>query len=277
MADRPRTPMSYIFLITVLYVLQGINLGIAGSLPLFLVAHGATWKDRGTFNFVYYPFSFKLLWAPLTDVLYSKRFGRRKSWLIPIQLAMAGILILLSFYVQSFITNVRVVQLSAFFITIVLLTATQDICVDGLSISLFTATNPQWTSTTQTVGQTFGRFLGSSFLMTFESANFTNRYIREPLSLSPKSSGLFSIEQFIRFQAVALLIVTTSIALFFPEKKKVRVTEDEEKDQLSLIETYFSIVKLFKKKCVQQITLISLLSPMGMVAVNYMTHWSLVR
>ncbi|CAF4937852.1 unnamed protein product, partial [Rotaria sp. Silwood1] len=56
-----------------------LTLGLTGTLPLILVAHGATWKDRGTFNFAFYPFSFKLIWAPLIDALYSKRFGRRKS------------------------------------------------------------------------------------------------------------------------------------------------------------------------------------------------------
>ncbi|CAF4247079.1 unnamed protein product [Rotaria sp. Silwood2] len=225
-----------------------LTLGLTGSLPLILVAQGATWKDRGTFNFAFYPFSFKLIWAPLIDALYIKRFGRRKSWLVPIQLSMAGILLLLSFYVESFITNLRIILLTMIFIFLVFLTATQDICVDGLAITLFSVTNPQWASTSQTVGQTFGRFLGSSFLLTFESANFTNRFIRKPLSLPSAASGLFTVEQFIRSAALAIIVVTTCLILFLREKEDVSVSNGEETESLSLLETYLSIWKLFKKK-----------------------------
>jgi PAT family acetyl-CoA transporter-like MFS transporter 1 len=276
MAIIRHTSLSRICLILVLYLLQGINLGLAGSIPLFLIAAGATWKDRGTFNFAFYPFSLKLIWAPLTDTLYSVRFGRRKSWLVPIQLSVAGLFLLLSFYLESFIATNRVVLLTIIFFAIVFFTATQDICVDGLAISLFSATNAQWASTSQAVGQTMGRFIGSSFLLTLESANFTNRYIRQPLSLPPQTSGLFSLQQFVRTVALAFLIVTTCLAVFFREKQQVSTNNDEETSSLSLIETYLSIFRLFKKKCMRQLTLVSLLAPLGTVATGYMTQLALI-
>ena len=277
MASKSRTSVSSIFLVFSLYVLQGVNLGLTASVPLFLLDRGATWKDRGTFNFVYYPFSFKLLWAPLIDTLYSERFGRRKSWLIPIQVGMAGILLLLSFYIDSFLNVAGIAWLTAVFFAIVFLTATQDICVDGLAITLFAATNPQWASTSQTVGQTLGRFTGFSFLLTFESANFTNRFIREPLSLPLTASGLISIEQFVRLIAVAFLIVTVCLTLFLREKPENVDENGEETNRFSLKQTYLSMVMLCKMKCIQQLSLVSLLAPLGMVATNYMTSLSLVR
>ena len=216
-----------IALILTLYFLQGMNLGIVGSIPFFLVARGATWKDIGTFNFALYPFSLKLLWAPLIDVLYIPRFGRRKSWLVPIQLSTGVILLILSFFMESLIARRDVLWLTVIFFGIIFLTATQDICVDGLAITLFTATNPQWTSTSQTVGQTLGRFFGFSFLLTFESANFTNTYIRAPLSLSPQNSGLFTLQQFLQFAAGAFLISTILLTFFFREKKEVIIVNGE--------------------------------------------------
>jgi PAT family acetyl-CoA transporter-like MFS transporter 1 len=262
----------------VLYILQGMNLGLTNSIPLFLIYYGATWKDRGTFNFAAYPFSLKLLWAPLIDVLYITRFGRRKSWLIPIQLITAGMFLLLSFYVQSLIVKKNVILLTIIFFVIILLTATEDICIDGLAITLFAVTNPQWASTSQTVGQTFGRFLGSSFLLTFESANFTNKFIRKPLSLPLQQSGLFSLEQFIRFVAVTFLIVTILLLLFVRENEQISKNNNgQQLNEFSLKKTYLSIFKLLKKKCIRQLTLISLLSPIGHVAVSYMTQLSLLR
>jgi len=266
-----QTSLLSICLILILYLLQGLSLGIITSMPIFLSTHGATWKDQTTFNFVYYPFSFKLLWAPLIDAIYSVRFGRRKSWLMPIQLSLAAIFILLSFYVESFINTGRIVLLSMIFFVAIFLVASQDICVDGLAITLFTSTNPQWASTAQQLGQTIGRLLGFSFLLIFESANFTNKYIRTPLSLPHQTSGLFSFEQFIRWTGVACFIVTISIAIFFHEKK-----ESEDITKLSLGETYISMWKLLKKTCIRQLILISLLSPIGLVAIQFMTRVTLI-
>ncbi|CAF1530872.1 unnamed protein product, partial [Adineta steineri] len=132
------------------------------------------------------------------------------------------------------------------FFIIVFLTASEDICVDGLAITLFAVSNPQWASTSQAIGQTFGRFLGSSFLLTFESANFTNRFIRKPLSLPYQTTGLFSLVHFVRFVAVAFLIVTVCLIIFVREKEETLDTNGTQTNNLSLIQTYLSIIKLFK-------------------------------
>ena len=167
--------------------------------------------------------------------------------------------------------------LTVFFCPLIFLTATQDISVDGLAISLFAATNPQWASTSQTVGQTIGRFTGFSVLLTLESANFTNRFIREPLSLLSKTSGLFSIEQFLRFEAFTVLVVTLCLMIFLREKSEQFDENGEKTNRFTLKETYLSMVKLCKMKCIQHVSLVSLRAPIGMVATNYMTSLSLVR
>jgi hypothetical protein len=112
--------------------------------------------------------------------------------------------------------------------------------------------------------------------LAFESANFTNRFIREPLSLPPQTSGLFSLKQFVLFAALAFLIVTACLMLFFREKKEVSIVNGEETSRLSLFQTYLSILKLFKKKCMRELTLVSLLAPIGLVAVDSMTRVVLV-
>ncbi|CAF0914981.1 unnamed protein product [Adineta ricciae] len=277
MARGTHVALSSIFLILILYFLQGLNIGLATSIPIFLAVRGANWAHQSIFSFVYYPFSLKLFWAPLIDTIHIPRFGRRKTWLIPIQLCIVAILLLLSFYVDSFVTAGHVVWLAVMFFGIILLTASQDICVDGLAITLFSATNPQWTSTSQNVGQTLGHFSGFSFLLTLESANFTNKYIRQPLSLPFQAYGLFSLEHFIRFAALAFLVVTVSVAIFFHEKKEVALTNKEDAHPLTISETYISVIKLFKKKCMRQLAIISILAPAGLVATTYMTRVSLTK
>lgn len=69
--DFPKAPRSYkaelssILLLLFLYVLQGIPLGLAGSIPLILQSKNVSYTDQAFFSFVFWPFSLKLLWAPL--------------------------------------------------------------------------------------------------------------------------------------------------------------------------------------------------------------------
>ena len=68
-----------------LYILQGIPLGLGSAVPLVLINRSVPYKDQAKFSFAGYPFSMKLIWAPLVDSVYVARFGRRKSWLVPTQ------------------------------------------------------------------------------------------------------------------------------------------------------------------------------------------------
>lgn len=72
-----RGELGNVLLLLFLYVLQGIPLGLAGSIPLILQSKSVSYKDQAFFSFVFWPFSLKLLWAPLVDALYFSKFGRR--------------------------------------------------------------------------------------------------------------------------------------------------------------------------------------------------------
>ena len=72
-----RGELGNVLLLLFLYVLQGIPLGLAGSIPLILQSKTVSYKDQAFFSFVFWPFSLKLFWAPLVDALYFSRFGRR--------------------------------------------------------------------------------------------------------------------------------------------------------------------------------------------------------
>jgi PAT family acetyl-CoA transporter-like MFS transporter 1 len=84
-----------------LYLLQGIPLGLTSSLPLLLSSRKVSYSDQGKFSFAFYPFSMKLLWAPVVDSIFVRSFGRRKSWLIPVQYLIGVFLILFSNYVHT--------------------------------------------------------------------------------------------------------------------------------------------------------------------------------
>ena len=58
------------------------------AIPTILRAQGIALSIIGLFGSLMLPWAFKFLWAPLLDKYYSPRFGKRKSWFIPTQIAI---------------------------------------------------------------------------------------------------------------------------------------------------------------------------------------------
>ena len=74
---------------------------MAASIPLIIQTYGVTWSQQATFSFAFWPFSLKLLWAPIIDALFIKKFGRRKTWLVPIQYLIGFGMMILSYYING--------------------------------------------------------------------------------------------------------------------------------------------------------------------------------
>jgi PAT family acetyl-CoA transporter-like MFS transporter 1 len=89
-----------IFLIF-LYVLQCVPLGLISSLPYIFTTYKISYSQQASFSFALWPFSLKLLWAPIVDSIYVKSFGRRRSWLIPIQYLIGFYMVYFSSYVED--------------------------------------------------------------------------------------------------------------------------------------------------------------------------------
>lgn len=137
-----KTDLRNILLLIFLYVLQGIPLGLAGSIPMLLQSRRVTYTEQAMFSFVYWPFSIKLLWAPLVDSLYVSWFGRRKTWLIPTQYLIGLFMLVLSFRIKDIMGDgegappVDVFFLTVIFFMLNFLAATQDIAVDGWALTM---------------------------------------------------------------------------------------------------------------------------------------------
>lgn len=119
-----------------LYTLQGLPLGLAGSIPLIIQERNVTYSEQAKFSLAGWPFSLKLLWAPLVDAIYFRRIGRRKSWLIPVQYLIGGTMLFLSFWVDHLLDSLQIGVLTGFFFFLNFLTATQDVAVDGWALTM---------------------------------------------------------------------------------------------------------------------------------------------
>lgn len=206
-----------------LYVLQGIPLGITSAVPLFLTKKKVSYSDQAHFSFASWPFSLKLMWAPIVDSIFWRSVGRRKSWLVPVQLGIGFFMIALSKSVITLlpVNSVEGIKpniplLTLIFLTLNFLAATQDIVVDGWALTMLSRRNVGYASTCNTVGQTAGFFIGYIIFVALESADFCNKYLRTVESQS--AEGIVSFESFLLYNGVIFIVVTILIALLRAEK-----------------------------------------------------------
>lgn len=162
-----------------------------------------------------WPFSLKLLWAPIVDALFSSRIGRRKTWLIPTQYLLGGFMLLLSSHVDKWLGSTgnppNIELLTALFFSLNFLAATQDIAVDGWALTMLKKCNVGHASTCNSVGQTAGFFLSYVLFMALESASFCNSYLRS----EPKEEGKYTIKiLFPFFKTIFFIIGLVSLAGF---------------------------------------------------------------
>lgn len=77
----------------------------------------------GDLSLIPYPFTFKLLTAPLIDTYYIKSFGRRKTYIIPLTYLLGLACLLMSFFINDLVNNLRSGWLAFFGFAIVFIGA----------------------------------------------------------------------------------------------------------------------------------------------------------
>ena len=233
---------SSIILLLLLYILQGIPLGLAGSLPIILQTKKVGYRQQAMFSLVSWPFSIKLLWAPIVDCIYSRQFGRRKSWLVPSQYLIGLTMIILSYLVSDLLGSDTLAPsvglLTVVFFFLHFLAATQDIAVDGWALTMLSKENVGYASTCNTVGQTAGFFISYTFFLALQSKDFCNTYLR----WEPQETGLVELPSFLFFFGVLFLVVTTIVWLAKRERREEHA--EERRDMLSGYMQLLSVLKL---------------------------------
>ncbi len=243
-----------ILLLTFLYILQGIPIGLSASIPLVLSSR-VTFRQQALFSLVTLPFSLKLLWAPVVDSLYSKKIGRRKSWLIPTQFLCGIFMICGTAVLNTWIGDTgkppSMFALTAYFFSLFLLMATQDIALDGWALTVLQRRNIGYASTCNSVGQTIGYFVANVGFLAFHSADISNRYFR--LWSEPQLEGIISLGSFSLFWGIIFIISTMYIWLYKEEKHDV-----SEGDIMGVQDAYKQLLCCIKLQHVQSLCLVLL-------------------
>uniref|UniRef100_A0A671M863 Acetyl-coenzyme A transporter 1 n=1 Tax=Sinocyclocheilus anshuiensis TaxID=1608454 RepID=A0A671M863_9TELE len=271
--------LANVALLLFLYVLQGIPLGLAGSIPLIMQSKNVSYKDQAYFSFVFWPFSLKLFWAPLVDSLYLRQFGRRKSWLVPTQYLLGLFMLYLSVSVDAMLQTdgqrgPDVITLTTVFFMLAFLAATQDIAVDGWALTMLSRENVGYASTCNSVGQTAGYFLGNVLFLALESADFCNKYLR----FEPQERGIVTLSDFLFFWGIVFMVSTTLVAILKKENSKQHHTKKKPKEETqSVMETYELLFSIIKMPTVFTFCILLLTAKIGFSAADAVTGLKLVE
>ncbi|MBG3079506.1 RhtX/FptX family siderophore transporter [Proteus mirabilis] len=146
-----------------LYLAQGIPMGIAmDALPTLLRQEGSALSAIAFIPLVGLPWVLKFLWAPVVDNYWFKSLGRRRSWIIPMQIIVTFCLLLLAILGISIETAKWGVTLLAI---ASLASATQDIATDGMAAEHASGTLLSKINAVQIAGVMGGFFLGGAGMM----------------------------------------------------------------------------------------------------------------
>ena len=223
-------------------LMQGIPLGLVfGSIPYMLKSmksNTLSYSQFGLFSLAGYPYSLKLFWSPVVDQIYSRRIGRRKSWIIPTQLLVGSLFYVLGQRIDSWIVPGKGVdfwRLNGCFLILVTLCATLDVAVDGWALTILPQNKIHYASTCQSVGINIGLFISFTVFLALSSEKFCSQF----LGLK-RDTGIFTLGSFMKFWAGVYVLAT--LALIF----KKEILPESGNRRRSTGNTFRTIISAYK-------------------------------
>lgn len=204
-AQKSRGLGARIAFLSALYLVQGLPFGFqANALSALLRDQGVSMTHITLTTALALPWSLKALWAPLVDRHHVAALGRRRSWILPMQLLLA-----LSMIAAGFApVHPDPAPLLALVLCMNLFAATMDIAVDGLAVDLLGETELGAGNAAQVVGYKIGMLAGGGLLV----------WASERLGLGWQ--GLF-------FGMAALVGLVLALTVFVDEGASVHPTAGE--------------------------------------------------
>ncbi len=151
-----------LFVLSVLYLVQGLPYGFQlTALPVYLRDAGASLTGIGLASALALPWALKVIWGPPVDRFGSARFGRRRSWILPLQAAL-----LLSCVAAGLIPpSSGLTPLLLAVLLMNLFASSMDVAVDGLAIDLLRPAELGYGNIAQVVGFKLGMLTGGGLLV----------------------------------------------------------------------------------------------------------------
>ncbi|MCX6715165.1 MAG: MFS transporter [Candidatus Uhrbacteria bacterium] len=153
-----------LFLLSLLYMSQGLPHGfVKTGLQTYLRDRGYTLTQISFTGMLMMPWMFKAIWAPFADRFYSERFGRRRSWIFPLQIGYLLCVAIASTLIDA--PNIMPFLIMVFGMS--LFASAQDVSVDGLAIDTLKPHALGLGNAVQVIGYRMGMLLAGAFLLPF--------------------------------------------------------------------------------------------------------------
>jgi MFS family permease len=127
-------------LLSTLYFSQGLPFGFfTQALPVWMRQSGVDLAAIGLSSALALPWGLKFLWAPVVDRFGGSPLGRRRGWILPLQVASIAAVAALALLGDGATEGARrtlVIALAVGMFVTNLVAATQDIATDGFAIDL---------------------------------------------------------------------------------------------------------------------------------------------
>ncbi|CDO95763.1 unnamed protein product [Kluyveromyces dobzhanskii CBS 2104] len=295
MLSLPPHDRKQFYLLVVLYLLQGIPVGLTfGTIPFILKSsqRQTSFVTIGLFSMATYPYSFKILWSPIVDSWYSRKIGRRRSWIIPVQFVTGITLLALGYCVSKDmilpknVSDVDMKALTFVFLFLVFLCSTQDIAVDGWALNILCKESLSYASTAQTIGLNIGYFMSFTIFLSLSSDEFMQKYFHR--------DGLFGLASYLKSTGILYLAVTVYVILFTSEnvpqethssikkdddEKMIEYQADERNSSEShdLINVYRLFIKVMKLPSVRTLAVVHLISKFAFQCNDAATNLKLLE
>ncbi|KAI8147702.1 acetyl-coenzyme A transporter 1-domain-containing protein [Fennellomyces sp. T-0311] len=257
-------------LLVILYLLQGVPVGLSfGSIP-FLLKEQLSYSQIAVFSLSSWPYSLKFLWSPIVDAVYSPSLGRRKSWIIPIQIMTGFLFLVLGDRIDEIMgaEHIPVYYLTGAFLVTIFFCATQDIAVDGWALTLLSKDSLSYASTAQTIGLNTGYFLSFTVFLALSSPEFSNKYIWS----EPQDVGILRLGAYMKFWAFMYFVVTAWLVFM---KKETPTHTDE--DQLGIKGVYTTIWKICQLPHMRSFIVVLLTAKVGFICHEAVTSLKLLE
>jgi MFS family permease len=157
-----RSALSRFTLHGTLYFAQGLPFGFfVQALPALLREAGYSLGQIGLASLLAIPWALKFLWAPFVDRRYWPRLGRRRTWILGMQLASTLVLAMIALVPGS--GDLSLLMTATFVLNV--FAATQDVATDGFAVSLLPPAERGFANGLQVAGYRVGMIVGGGLLL----------------------------------------------------------------------------------------------------------------
>jgi MFS transporter, PAT family, solute carrier family 33 (acetyl-CoA transportor), member 1 len=259
-----------IALLIILYLIQGLPMGyVFGTIPFLLnESPNADYSSIALFSLATFPYSLKLVVAPIVEAIYIPSIGRRHTWILSVQFLSGMCFIAGADLISRWVANGAARALTPLFFLFMSLTAIQDIAVDAYALSLLRPGNRPYASTTQSIGTTAGYFL------TFTGFLVLSDHIP---SLTLASS--------LRWSGVAYLVVTAGVYILVieaPEPSSLPLPSSpssrhsKQSPSASVVAAYCDLFRVLRLPAVRSLILLLLIAKLPFSAYESLTSLKLL-